>query len=105
MRFPVCATKQTGVKSKRRSVRTSWLPPWRVRTDLLVVFSDGVTEAESPEGEEYGDERLATWLGPQLTRPAAELLTGILEEVDRFTEGAPAFDDVTLVVARYPEKT
>jgi sigma-B regulation protein RsbU (phosphoserine phosphatase) len=73
--------------------------------DLLVVFSVGVTEAESPEEEEYGDERLAKWLGSQLTRPAADLVTGILEEVDRFTDGAPAFDDVTLVVARYPEKT
>ena len=73
--------------------------------DLLVVFSDGVTEAESPEEEEYGDERLATWLGSLLTRPAADLITGILEEVDRFTDGAPAGDDVTLVIARYPEKT
>ena len=71
--------------------------------DLLVVFSDGVTEAENPEGEEYGDDRLAEWLVSRRDRPAVELVAGVLEEIDRFTGGAPAADDVTLVVARYPD--
>jgi len=69
--------------------------------DMLVVFSDGVTEAESPAGEEYGDESLAEWLIGTKTTCAAELVEGILLEVDRFTEGAPAGDDVTVLVARY----
>ena len=71
--------------------------------DLLVVFSDGVTESESPDGEEYGDEQLAEWLVVNRTSSAAELVEGILVEVDKFTDGAPAIDDVTVLVARYRE--
>ncbi len=69
--------------------------------DLLVIFSDGVTEAESPAGVEYGDERLGQWLVTHRTSSAADLIEGILGEIDKFTEGAPATDDVTLLVARY----
>ncbi len=69
--------------------------------DMLVVFSDGVTEAESPAGEEYGDERLAEWLKAHRTSCSADLVDGILAELDRFTDGAPAGDDVTVLVARY----
>lgn len=69
--------------------------------DLLVIFSDGVTEAESPAGVEYGDERLGQWLVTHRTSSAADLIEGILGEIDKFTEGAPAADDVTLLVARY----
>ena len=71
--------------------------------DLLVVFSDGVTESESPAGEEYGDEQLAEWLVANRTSSAADLVEGILGEVDKFTDGAPAIDDVTVLVARYRE--
>jgi sigma-B regulation protein RsbU (phosphoserine phosphatase) len=71
--------------------------------DLLVVFSDGVTESESPAGEEYGDEHLAEWLVVNRKSSAAELVEGILGEVDKFTDGAPAIDDVTVLVARYRE--
>jgi serine phosphatase RsbU (regulator of sigma subunit) len=71
--------------------------------DLLAVFSDGVTEAEGPGEEEYGDERLGEWLAANRTSSAADLIQGILAEVDRFTDGAPAADDVTVLVARYRE--
>ncbi len=71
--------------------------------DLLAVFSDGVTEAESPAGVEYGDQRLGEWLVANRSSSAADLIEGILAEVDRFTEGAPAADDVTVLVARYRE--
>ena len=69
--------------------------------DLLAVFSDGVTEAESPAEEEYGDERLGEWLAANRTSSAADLIEGILGEIDKFSGGAPAADDVTVLVARY----
>ncbi|NIL99925.1 MAG: SpoIIE family protein phosphatase [Acidobacteria bacterium] len=71
--------------------------------DMLVVFSDGVTEAENPAGEEYGDEQLASWLTDNRTSCATDLVAGILSEIDRFTDGAPAGDDVTVLVARHRE--
>lgn len=69
--------------------------------DLLAIFSDGVTEAEGPGEEEYGDERLAQWLLQNRSMPSAGMITEILEDIDRFTDGAPAADDVTLLVARF----
>ena len=69
--------------------------------DLLTVFSDGVTEAENLSGEEYGDEQLASYLAANRESEACALVEGIVGEVDRFTAGAPAGDDVTVVVARY----
>jgi len=69
--------------------------------DVLAIFSDGVSEAENAAEEEYGDERLAQWLVANRTSKATDLVAGILTEVDRFTDGAPAGDDVTVLVARF----
>ena len=71
--------------------------------DLLAIFSDGVTEAESPEGEEYGDDRLADLLRASQDESAESIVEKIVADVDRFTEGAPAADDVTVVIARCPK--
>jgi len=69
--------------------------------DLLAIFSDGVTEAENSEEEEYGAERLAQWLVANRTRAASDLVAGILGEIDTFSGSAPARDDVTVLVSRY----
>ena len=67
--------------------------------DTLVLFTDGVTEAVSPSGEEFGDARLEQLvMGRRRLRPA-ELETLIMQEVDRFTGVGPQQDDITLVVA------
>jgi serine phosphatase RsbU (regulator of sigma subunit) len=68
--------------------------------DLLLLFSDGVTEACKPGAdEEFGNERLGAILRNQLGRPAAAVLDAIKAEVVSFTGGTPAADDVTLVTA------
>jgi serine phosphatase RsbU (regulator of sigma subunit) len=69
--------------------------------DVLAIFSDGVTEAENADEEEYGDQRLAEWLVANPSLPACEMVAGILGEIDRFTDGAPAGDDVTVLIARF----
>lgn len=68
--------------------------------ELLAVFSDGVTEAESPGGEEFGDERLAELLARHREQPSAEIVRTVLDELEEFTQGAPAADDITLVIMR-----
>jgi sigma-B regulation protein RsbU (phosphoserine phosphatase) len=68
--------------------------------DILVMFSDGVTEAPNPNDQEYGEERLANLVAELSSRPSKEIVDAIHTSVHEFTEGAPPFDDITVVVAR-----
>jgi sigma-B regulation protein RsbU (phosphoserine phosphatase) len=71
--------------------------------DLLVFFSDGIIEAQSPAGEEFGFDRmegLVCRLGPQ---PADRFVKGLLGEWRQFTLAAkeqPTEDDVTVVAVK-----
>jgi sigma-B regulation protein RsbU (phosphoserine phosphatase) len=69
--------------------------------DLLVAFSDGVTEALSTEGEEYGEQRLLDCVQANRDKSVAELLDSIFASVREFTAGAVQSDDVTALVLRY----
>lgn len=68
--------------------------------DILVLFSDGVTEAVNPKDEDFGEERLAALVASLRDRPAAEIVEAIDAAVTEFTQGAPAADDITVVVVR-----
>jgi serine phosphatase RsbU (regulator of sigma subunit)/pSer/pThr/pTyr-binding forkhead associated (FHA) protein len=68
--------------------------------DILVLFSDGVTEAVDPEDHDFGEERLAKLVGLMRDRPASEIVEEVHRAVHAFTQGAPAADDITVVVAR-----
>jgi phosphoserine phosphatase RsbU/P len=68
--------------------------------DVLIVFSDGLTEAMNGNGDFYGDERLRAGL-PALARMAAQDIgTGVVAAVDEFVGDARAHDDLSLVVLR-----
>ncbi len=69
--------------------------------DVLVAFSDGVTEAMSASGDEYGEERLLACVGAQRDKPVREILDAIFASVRDFTTGAVQSDDVTALVLRY----
>ena len=68
--------------------------------DILVLFSDGVTEAVDPKDHDFGEERLANLVGLMRDRPASEIVEEVHRAVHAFTQGAPAADDITVVVAR-----
>jgi sigma-B regulation protein RsbU (phosphoserine phosphatase) len=68
--------------------------------DTLVLFSDGVTEEADPEDNQFGEERLAKLVASLHDRPATEIVQEIHRAVREFTQGAPAADDITVVVAR-----
>ena len=68
--------------------------------DTLVLFSDGVTEAVNPADEDFGEQRLADLVASLRDRSAQEIVQTIHAEVARFTQGAPAADYITVVVAR-----
>jgi serine phosphatase RsbU (regulator of sigma subunit) len=71
--------------------------------DMVVVYSDGVTEAEAQRGadiEQFGERRLVETVRALRDRPAEAVVQGILSAVQRFSAGRPQTDDVTLVVVR-----
>jgi sigma-B regulation protein RsbU (phosphoserine phosphatase) len=68
--------------------------------DILVLFSDGVTEAVDPDDQDFGEQRLADLVASLRDRPAKEIVEAVHAEVARFTQGAPPADDITVVVAR-----
>jgi phosphoserine phosphatase RsbU/P len=68
--------------------------------DILVLFSDGVTEEVDPNDEQFGEERLANLVALMRERPAAEIVDQVHRAVHAFTKGAPAADDITVVIAR-----
>jgi sigma-B regulation protein RsbU (phosphoserine phosphatase) len=68
--------------------------------DLLVVYSDGVTEAANMAEEEFGEERLIEVLKRRRTESSDAIVSAVMESLNRFTSGAPQADDITLVVAK-----
>lgn len=68
--------------------------------DSLVIYSDGVTEASNPAGDEFETEGLAAAVIPDRNQPASTIIANINKAVVTYTAGAPPSDDVTLIVAR-----
>ena len=68
--------------------------------DILLLYTDGVTETRNRQGEEFGEARFEDLVRRQVDRPASELRDAILEAVDRFRGDAPQHDDITLVVIK-----
>ena len=71
--------------------------------DRLVLYSDGVTEAISPQGDFYGASRLGQILESNTDGSAQSILDAILASVHEFTHDAPPADDLTLLVLRRAE--
>ncbi len=67
--------------------------------DTLVIYSDGLTDAQNRQGESFGEGRLQQALA-RSDGPAAGCLEHLLVEVNRFADGDEPYDDITLLVAR-----
>jgi serine phosphatase RsbU (regulator of sigma subunit)/DNA-binding NarL/FixJ family response regulator len=67
--------------------------------DLLVMYTDGITDAQDPHGQFYGEQRLLQVIR-RCNCSAQETLEIILDDLDHFTGGMPQADDVTLLVVR-----
>jgi sigma-B regulation protein RsbU (phosphoserine phosphatase) len=82
-------------------------PKWKCETrfvtleagDLLVIFTDGVTEAADAAGNEFGETRLIETICANRRLAPAQLVTAVQGAVERFSAGEQ-FDDLTLVIAR-----
>jgi sigma-B regulation protein RsbU (phosphoserine phosphatase) len=68
--------------------------------DILAIYSDGVTEAASPEDEEFETEHLSKSIRSHREEPVSDIILRVNEDISVWTKGAPAADDVTLILAR-----
>jgi sigma-B regulation protein RsbU (phosphoserine phosphatase) len=69
--------------------------------DTMVLYSDGVTEAQNVAGEEFGEARLVQVM-ERYTRGSADVvLEQIIDSVKEFAHGAEQYDDVTALVVKY----
>jgi serine phosphatase RsbU (regulator of sigma subunit) len=71
--------------------------------DILVLYTDGITEAENGEGEFFGEGRLCSLVQELHHMSPAELIEELLYQVRLFAGGHSFEDDVTLVVMRVEE--
>jgi serine phosphatase RsbU (regulator of sigma subunit) len=69
--------------------------------DLLVAFSDGVIEATSENGEEFGERRLLAVIQDLWEASATDIRNAIHQQLREFTGDAPVNDDQTLIVVRF----
>jgi serine phosphatase RsbU (regulator of sigma subunit) len=68
--------------------------------DILLFYTDGVTEASNAQGEQFGRQRLAQVVRRNAGLPAQELLRTLRQALDEFSGGRPLEDDATLVVCQ-----
>ena len=68
--------------------------------DLLVIYTDGFSEAMNPKLEEWGEKRLLEAVKSSDGLPAPEAIRRIMQAADAFASGAPQSDDMTLVILR-----
>jgi serine phosphatase RsbU (regulator of sigma subunit) len=68
--------------------------------DALVIYTDGITEAANPEGEEYGLARLEEVARRHRNDPVEAFMEGLEQDLEAFTRGVPFGDDRTLLVVR-----
>src|SRR5262249_21844162 len=69
--------------------------------DVIVAFSDGVSEALNEAGDEFTDQRLLAAINTHQTKTPQEMLDALLADVRAFCGKATQSDDVTMVVVRY----
>ncbi|NIT61187.1 MAG: SpoIIE family protein phosphatase, partial [Aliifodinibius sp.] len=81
------ATFQTG--------RTAFAPG-----DILLLCSDGITEAMNDKEDLYGEERMTDFVQNNAHQTASEIGTGLLAEISGFSETGNYDDDITLMIIK-----
>lgn len=70
--------------------------------DIVVLYTDGITEAWDTQKNEWGISRLQQKIAEYSTLNAKEIVERIITEIDQFAEGAEQHDDMTLVILKVP---
>jgi sigma-B regulation protein RsbU (phosphoserine phosphatase) len=68
--------------------------------DVLIGYTDGITEAMNLREEEWGEDRMIAKAMSCVHLSAQQILESLIEEADAFASGAPQHDDMTLVLMK-----
>ncbi|MBA7656012.1 Phosphoserine phosphatase RsbU [subsurface metagenome] len=68
--------------------------------DVVIFYTDGVTESINEKEEQFGQERLIAAIEKSIDLPVQDLIDKVKEEVTTFARGQPQFDDLTLVALK-----
>ena len=90
--FPIGLVENASFTTSRMQLETN---------DTLLLFTDGVTEAEDKDRKLFGQPRLIEGFVRYSNGSLEELLSGILQTVEKFVEGVRQSDDITLLLVRY----
>lgn len=69
--------------------------------DRVFLYTDGVTEATDTDENLYGENRLIEYMGAKRSEDSVTLLHSLKTDIDSFVNGAPQFDDITMLVLDY----
>jgi sigma-B regulation protein RsbU (phosphoserine phosphatase) len=72
--------------------------------ETLIAYSDGLLEATSRAGEEFGESRLLPVVQASIGKSARAILRGVMEEASGFMEGGVFHDDLTVLVAKLAQE-
>jgi len=82
--------------NERYRVENTYIHP----DDVLVIYTDGITEARNSSGDQYGERRLAHRIEQLHGKSAEEICRGLLAHVEGFSKGVEDGDDKTIVVVK-----
>jgi sigma-B regulation protein RsbU (phosphoserine phosphatase) len=68
--------------------------------DIGVLLTDGIVEAENPQGDAFGKERVIQIICEQAASGPVEIIRVLRDAVQEFIAGGPQLDDLTLVVVK-----
>ena len=69
--------------------------------EMLLLFTDGVTDAINRTGELFSDDRFQACFRATAARPASEIVAGLVDAVSGFAAGVPQEDDITILALRF----
>jgi len=70
--------------------------------DLIVMYTDGVTEAFNEREDYFGEDRLIASVTGNMSLPVQEIMDALLDDIRQFSGTAPQSDDITLILIRAP---
>lgn len=71
------------------------------KDDVIILYTDGVTEAESPDGQMYDVERICESALRRRNGNADEIKSGIIDDLMAFIAGQKIYDDISLLVMKH----
>jgi serine phosphatase RsbU (regulator of sigma subunit) len=68
--------------------------------DLLAAFTDGITESENAQEEQFGEDRLIELLRKNINRPLDEIIQSVMDAIGAWAHDPSTRDDITMLLAR-----